>query len=86
MKNVLFIGPYRQADGWGDASRSYIKAIASTNNNLTIHPNYFTNNIIDISEEISQYEQKFFDNYDIVIQKLFQDVFFIMGLIKRILQ
>jgi len=83
MKNVLFIGPYRQADGWGDASRSYIKAIASTNNNLTIHPNYFTNNIIDISEEISQYEQKFFDNYDIVIQKALPGCFFYNGSYKK---
>ena len=83
MKNILFIGPYRQADGWGDASRSYIKAIASTNNNLTIHPNYFTNNITDISEDISQYEQKIFDNYDVVIQKALPGCFFYNGSYKK---
>jgi glycosyltransferase involved in cell wall biosynthesis len=83
MKNILFIGPYRQADGWGDASRSYIKAIASTNNNLTIHPNYFTNNITDIPQEVSQYEQKFFDNYDIVIQKALPGCFFYNGSYKK---
>ncbi len=83
MKNILFIGPYRQADGWGEATRSYIKAVASTNNNLTIHPNYFTNNLVDIDESLSRYEKTIFDQYDIVIQKALPGCFFYNGSYKK---
>jgi glycosyltransferase involved in cell wall biosynthesis len=83
MKNVLFVGPYRQADGWGEASRSYIRAIATTNNNLTVHPNYFTNNITDIPEDIVGYENIIYDNYDIVIQKALPGCFFYNGYYKK---
>lgn len=83
MKNILFVGPYRQADGWGEASRSYIKAIGTTNNNLTIHPNYFTNNLTDIPEDISKYEHTIYDNYDVVIQKALPGCFFYNGSYKK---
>lgn len=83
MKNILFVGPYRQADGWGEATRSYIRAVASTDNNLTIHPNYFTNNYIDIDESLSKYEKTIFNQYDIVIQKALPGCFFYNGSYKK---
>jgi hypothetical protein len=36
--NVLFVGPYRQNDGWGMATKSYIRAVATKCPNLTIRP------------------------------------------------
>lgn len=68
--NTLFIGPYRQADGWGFATRSYIKAYATKNKNLTTRPIYL--GVPDISfndNEILEYENTYYDKYDTVIQK-----------------
>jgi glycosyltransferase involved in cell wall biosynthesis len=67
--NGLFIGPYRQNDGWGMASRDYIKAISTQIPNLTTRPIYFTNNTIDIESDISKHEKILSKNYDIVFQK-----------------
>ncbi len=38
--NILFVGPYRQPDGWGMATRSYIKALATKHKNITTRPVY----------------------------------------------
>lgn len=68
--NILFIGPYRQNDGWGMASRSYIKAIATQNKNLTTRPVYLSTHDQSFSDqEILSYENTKFDKYDVVIQK-----------------
>lgn len=32
--NILFSGPYRQLDGWGEASRRYLKALLKTDHNI----------------------------------------------------
>lgn len=45
MKNVLFIGPYRQFDGWGIASRGYLNSLALTGHNIYSRPVYLSNNI-----------------------------------------
>lgn len=67
--NGLFLGPYRQNDGWGMASRDYIKAISTQIPNLTTRPIYFTNNTVDIPQEISKHEKVLSKTYDIVFQK-----------------
>jgi glycosyltransferase involved in cell wall biosynthesis len=68
--NALFIGPYRQADGWGAASRDYINAIATQITNITTRPLYYTKNTIDkIDSSIESYEKNLYDHYDIVFQK-----------------
>ena len=68
--NGLFIGPYRQNDGWGMASRDYIKAIATQIPNLTTRPLYYTNNIVpDIDDDIKKYESTIAKSYDVVFQK-----------------
>lgn len=80
MKNILFVGPYRQADGWGEASRCYINAIASQpDTNLTTYPIYYTDNICDIPKQILQYEQNKSDSYDYIIQKALPGNFFYNG-------
>lgn len=68
--NVLFVGPYRQQDGWGLASQSYIRAIASQTANITTRPVFLAggdNSSID--SDLLSYENSSYDSYDIVIQK-----------------
>ncbi len=69
--NILFIGPYKQADGWGESSRMNIKALATTQHNLTIRPIYmgnrYTNQIDSLCIEL---ENNRYDKYDIVIQNV----------------
>lgn len=68
--NALFIGPYRQNDGWGAATRDYIKAIATQIQNITIRPIYLAPNIIDsLDNDLLVYENSRYSHYDIVFQK-----------------
>lgn len=68
--NTLFIGPYRQNDGWGLATRSYIKAVATQFKNITTRPVYLStpDNQFD-DDEIIAYENSYYSKYDMVIQK-----------------
>lgn len=79
MKKVLFIGPYRQKDGWGRASRDYIKALATkTNIDLYTRPIYLAPGNIEKEfddQKILEYEQKHSDSYDCVIQKVLPEYF-----------
>lgn len=36
--NILFIGPYRQNDGWGFAARDYIRAMDTTSHTISCKP------------------------------------------------
>lgn len=67
--NALFIGPYRQADGWGMASRDYIRAIGTQIKNLSTRPTYLTSSNTQPDSQILKYENSHFKNYDIVFQK-----------------
>lgn len=68
--NTLFVGPYRQKDGWGFATQAYIKAIATKHQNLTTRPIYLSTPDLSFDDkEIISYENNFYDNYDVVIQK-----------------
>lgn len=68
--NGLFIGPYRQNDGWGMASRDYIKAIATQFTNLTTRPIYLIDRVTqELDEDLLKYEKTFCKNYDVVFQK-----------------
>lgn len=68
--NILFIGPYRQNDGWGAAARDYIRALGTQTKNISIRPVYLTSNIIDtLDNELLEYENSYYQNYDIVFQK-----------------
>ena len=69
--NVLFIGPYRQNDGWGNAAKAYIKALAGIESvNLCIRPIYMGSSICEIDEDIIEFEYNSFDEYDLVIQNV----------------
>lgn len=67
--NVLFLGPYRQLDGWGEASRRYLQALCKTDHNVRAHftklghrvDNHFNN------EVILQAESNSITNFDCTI-------------------
>jgi glycosyltransferase involved in cell wall biosynthesis len=68
--SILFVGPYRQQDGWGLASQSYIRAIASKNKNLTIRPIFLAgSDVKKIDDDLLGYENSLYNEYDTVIQK-----------------
>lgn len=66
--NALFIGTYRQDDGWGAASKDYLKAIGSKINNLTSRPLYLGSPSALNDQCISQYENNLYEDYDTVFQ------------------
>jgi len=79
MTNVLFIGPYRQLDGWGLATRDYIRSLATIPNiNITTRPIYLAPGYNDPNfndEQIIKYENQTLDKYDYVIQKTLPECF-----------
>jgi len=78
--NVLFIGPYRQNDGWGLAARDYIRAIATKPEiSLTTRPIYLAPGNTDEhfnDEQILVFENNISDKYDAVIQKALPEYLF----------
>jgi len=78
--NVLFIGPYRQHDGWGLAARDYIRSLATRSDiTLTTRPIYLApgNTQQDFNDiEILAYENNILDKYDAVIQKVLPEYLF----------
>jgi hypothetical protein len=66
--NIMFIGPYRQEDGWGIAARNYLYALSSEYNVTAKHIRLagsplYTDHILD------KLESNKFESYDILIQK-----------------
>jgi len=70
--NILFIGPYRQNDGWGYAAKDYVRALESTGCNLAIRPIYMSAVFgkTSLDEDLVQYEHNTFKEYDLVIQNV----------------
>lgn len=68
---ILFVGPYRQNDGWGETSRHYIKALRSKpNTSVACRPIYYVNNLVQsLDDSILESENTFHDEYDVVVQK-----------------
>jgi glycosyltransferase involved in cell wall biosynthesis len=67
-KNILYIGPYRQNDGWGLAAKDYIKALSMIAN-VHCQPLYLSANIdYSIDHHLSALENNVRPSYDIVIQ------------------
>ena len=69
--NVLFVGPYRQADGWGLSCRNWINALVKNENiNLTTRPVYYIRQLEhSIDDVIIKHENSIYSKYDVVIQK-----------------
>ena len=71
--NILFIGPYRQKDGWGYSARDYIKSLLTTDSNVCSRPIYLTDSkdllkTSELSDDIVSCENNGCDKYDAVIQ------------------
>lgn len=78
--NALFIGPYRQNDGWGLASKNYIRSIATKFPNLTIRPIFLASGSNEnLDSDLLTYEKTTYDNYDIVIQNTLPHCLFYDG-------
>ncbi len=76
MKNILYIGPYRQNDGWGLGSRDLVIALSKTNFNLATRPIYMCGNIeTNELKEFERFEKESFDSYDIIIQHVLPSLF-----------
>ena len=72
-KNILFLGPYRQNDGWGLAARDYVRSLLTTGHNIHCQPVYMSNNISpaqEIESDILASENNTLQTYDIVIQNV----------------
>lgn len=71
MDNILYIGPYREFSGMGNASRAYIKALAQTGHNISIRPIYNIHKNYpetSLDPEILELESNFSKQYHKVIQ------------------
>lgn len=76
MKNILYIGPYKENNGLGRSSRRYIRSLITDNNiNLSIRPIYFTSLVDNTNKEFAQFEENYADKYDCVIQHGYPDMF-----------
>ena len=65
----LFIGPYRQNDGWGAASRDYIKAIHTQISDLSCKPIYYIpKGCSDLEGDILSCEKRRFSKVDTIFQ------------------
>ena len=73
--NVLYIGPYKQRDGWGNAAKAYVKSLAASGVGLTIRPVFMNmDKKVDDCEEFRQYEKPQ-EKYDVVIQNVLPHMF-----------
>jgi len=81
MKNILYIAPYRQKDGWGQAAYNYLQSIIYAKEklgySLKIAPVYFTGQVWeslktkqkDELSHLSSFENANIDKFDTIIQK-----------------
>jgi len=74
MSNILYVAPYRQNDGWGAASKDYLRSLAYAANKLghriQARP-IFLSNAVDrtLDEDLKVYEETNLSNIDVIIQK-----------------
>jgi len=77
-KSILFIGPYRQSDGWGDFALDYIRSLLTTYNAISISPVYMSNQIRrELPQDIdfNHLENNAKKHYDITIQHVLPPLF-----------
>ena len=70
--NILFVGPYRQSDAWGNMSKSLIKTISKIEDySITIRPIFLSNqNLGPVDADIIKYESNRKDSYDVLMQHM----------------
>jgi hypothetical protein len=78
MKNILYIGPYKQQNGLGKSSKRLVDALATNNNiNLAIRPVFYTTSKYydGLDNPYTEFEENSFKYYDAVIQHGLPDMF-----------
>ena len=83
---VLFVGPYRQNDGWGCAAQDYLGALLLTGHDVSAKPVYLSTNVSgDISDDIKKAEaNQFSERPDVVIQNTLPSAMDYQGGMKNI--
>lgn len=67
--NILFRGPYPQRDGWGQASRDFLRALTKTEHQIKAIPIIMANLVGgELPDDIKQLEQTEFTHLDVYIQ------------------
>ncbi len=83
--NILFVGPYRQNDGWGTAAREYLRALFKTGFNITCRPIYMNSQqTFDEFPEFDEAEKKIYSTYDVIIQNCLPHMFRKYGGVKNV--
>jgi glycosyltransferase involved in cell wall biosynthesis len=78
MSNILYIGPYREFSGMGNAARRYIQALHRSGHNVSIRPIYNTFKTYPESEietEILDLEHNRSDSYHVCVQHCYPHQF-----------
>jgi len=75
--NILYVGPYRQNDGWGEASRNLVLALAQSKNECAIRPIYMGGNPQrgELPNPFSSLETRKLPSYDAIIQHMLPNLF-----------
>ncbi len=83
--NILYIGPYRQNDGWGEASKDFAHALLKTGHDVGLRPVYMANTAQQAPphQSILDAEQHVYRNYDVVIQHTLPTYFDYNGLVPK---
>jgi hypothetical protein len=77
MKNILYVGPYKENNGYGRSSRRIIDSFINDSNiNLSIRPVYFTSKIYNNLNPIyTDFENNRQNHYDCIIQHGYPEMF-----------
>jgi len=84
MKNILYVGPYRQADVFGEVSREFVNALFKSKFNITIRPAYVSNAQRMVVDDKFVQAEALLDTYDTVIQHVLPNMFEYFGGLKNI--
>jgi len=82
MSNILYIGPYREFSGMGNAARRYIQALHRAGHNVSIRPIYNAFKIYpeaEIESEILELEHNRSNSYHVCIQHCYPHQFHYTG-------
>lgn len=78
MKNILYIGPYKQHNGLGKSAKRFVDALSvSKDINLAIRPVYYSMSSYydNFDNQYTEFEENTFKYYDIIIQHGLPDMF-----------
>jgi hypothetical protein len=72
---ILYVGPYRQKDGWGGAAEDFALALIKSKHDVAIRPVYMSNSLGPINQLLQPFENKRLDGYDCIIQQVLPHMF-----------